>query len=451
MTRHLSLGSIALALSASVASAQGADLCANAQAISGFGVFNFDNTAASTDGVPDGLCNFFGQLDIERDVWFEWTSTFDGTVFLDTCGQTALDTKIAVLDTDCAGAVIACDDDGCGAGTLQSSLSFAAVSGDTYMIRLGRYPNGGAGDVGTFTIGDGTPQIIDTQVNPNNGKTYHLLSDSSWTAAQTAAIALGGNLVTIDDAIENDWVATTFGQPGVEDRQIWIGMTDQAQEGTWVWIDGSPVGYTNWAANEPNDGAGGEDYGMIDYHSATGEWNDLADLPAVGYWGPCYGVVEVGAGGNSICAGDGTWDNGAGPVGCPCGNNASSPSEGCLNSQGHGARIQLSGTVLVANDDLVVSVDQARPNQPAMLVQGENLIAVPFKDGLLCMGNPTERVEVVFLDAAGAGSTSGSIVTNGNIPGGGVTRYYQFWYRDPSLSPCGTGSNFSAGVTVGWL
>lgn len=130
----------------------GADICANGEAIAGVGTYGFDNAAATRDGPGHAACVEFGQPNIDRDVWFCWLSDCTGEVTIETCGQTGVDTKIAVYDgCTCPPGdanLLDCDDDGCG---LQSSVKFAAVSGAGYLIRVGSTP-GGSGGVGTFSV-----------------------------------------------------------------------------------------------------------------------------------------------------------------------------------------------------------------------------------------------------------------------------------------------------------
>jgi FG-GAP repeat protein len=149
-----------------------------------------------------------------------------------------------------------------------------------------------------------------------------------------------------------------------------------------------------------------------------------------------------------FCFGDGT-DG----VPCPCGNaSAFESDEGCLNSLGHGAILSATGSTSVLADDLQLHIAQGIASQPGVVLQGAMPIAVPFKDGKLCMGFPTERLEVIWFDIGGEASSAQSIVQQGNVSGPGVTTYYQAWYRDPGgVSPCGTNSNLSSGLRVDWM
>ena len=58
--------------------------------------------------------------------------------------------------------------------------------------------------------------------------------------------AAGGDLVSINDSIENAYVSNILTE------HFWIGYTDELVEGSFVWVDGSTSSFTNWANNEPN-------------------------------------------------------------------------------------------------------------------------------------------------------------------------------------------------------
>ena len=133
--------------------------------------------------------------------------------------------------------------------------------------------------------------------NPANGHEYYLLTQSNWTDAEAQAVALGGHLATINDAAENAWVVSNFSEYGGVHRCLWIGLNDEAVEGTFAWVSGEPVTYTNWGAGEPNNFQGNEDYvhimNSLDIYGRYTYWNDAPDdANAFGY--VFDGVVEVG-------------------------------------------------------------------------------------------------------------------------------------------------------------
>lgn len=272
------------------------DLCEDATAISGFAAFAFDSNGGGTDGAAEGLCNFFGSNQIYNDLWYCWTADADGPVGVRTCDRTGLDTKIAVYaGCGCpALAPIACNDDACG---LQSEVTWAAVAGQSYMIRVGSYDlfDFDSGEIEVFSNVLGI--ITGPIANPANGSEYYLLESSTWTDAEARAVSLGGHLATVDDAAENEFLrAAVLGFDGA-DRRGWIGLNDFATEGTFVWSSGAPVNFTNWNPGEPNDSGGAED--AVEMFGSNGEWNDNANSPG-GL--QVFGLVEIEGG--SACPGD---------------------------------------------------------------------------------------------------------------------------------------------------
>ncbi len=435
---------------ASSAMAQGADLCANAQAIAGFGLFSFDNTAAIQDGAPDPLCNYFGLQDVDKDVWFTWVAPSDGIFTVDTCGLTIVDTKIGIYDGSCAGAVLACADDSCGPGAYQTSVSWNALGGNTYLVRLGVYP-GAAGGTGQFDLREEVPTT-----NPATGHNYVVVTNSvSWDVANAAAQAASyngspGHLVTVEDQAELDWMLANL----VFDRP-WIGLFHNTQSPSylepangWEWVTGEPLNFVNWAPGEPNDNSssgGAEDYCEM---FGNGQWNDaeLNHLPTSQY------IIEFdsGSSGTPYCFGDGTGTS------CPCGNDGVAGA-GCANSNGpvSGATLAGAGGASLSNDTFSLDVVGVPANKPGLILRGANQLAGTLTggDGLLCTSGNTARSHVQITSAGGATTYTqfNGAAFGISSYGAGVTTNYQFWYRDPVGSLCGGNFNFTNAVGVNWV
>lgn len=125
-------------------------------------------------------------------------------------------------------------------------------------------------------------------VNPANGHSYYLLGGSTWEDAETASHSLGGHLVTINDPDENEWVYGQFSDG--EDRNLWIGLNDAAQEDSFVWASGESSDFRKW--NLLGDEPDGEDYVVIlgpSFQNPT-FWADVANDPS---GVPAHGVVEA--------------------------------------------------------------------------------------------------------------------------------------------------------------
>ncbi len=92
----------------------------------------------------------------------------------------------------------------------------------------------------------------------------------TWQEAKVACEARQGHLVTITDQEENEFVFSLVLQLGWE--TIWLGLTDEVNEGRWLWVTGEEDFFRNWDFGEPNDAFPGEDYA---YMQGGGLWNDI--------------------------------------------------------------------------------------------------------------------------------------------------------------------------------
>ena len=89
-------------------------------------------------------------------------------------------------------------------------------------------------------------------------------STMHWQAAEDYAVGLGGHLVAIDDAAEQAFLESWFAH-----YSPWIGINDMDFDDIWQWSSGQPVGYTNWAAGQP-DNHWSQDAAYMD---GFGRWN----------------------------------------------------------------------------------------------------------------------------------------------------------------------------------
>lgn len=263
------------------------DFCAGATSI-GEGVFSYSTVDATIDG-PElpGECNEGFGTAFGPDIWYLLEPTEDTGVVVSTCGTVDYDSRLAAY-LDCNGTLVACNDDGDGCPDYSSRMTFVAIAGQSYRIRVGGY--GEATGSGTLSVEFGeVPPPYPTRIAPvwskrdgGNGHAYSVVSlpkDSSHADAVLAAERLGGSLATFTSAGEKNFAVgfAPTSDPATYDRAA-FGLVQDASgsepAGGWGWMNGEPLVWTNWRGGEPNDNPAPEDFGEL---YVNGEWNDCFD------------------------------------------------------------------------------------------------------------------------------------------------------------------------------
>ncbi|XP_066297291.1 C-type lectin domain family 4 member E-like [Branchiostoma lanceolatum] len=112
----------------------------------------------------------------------------------------------------------------------------------------------------------------------------------NYTEARSACQAAGGHLALPKDQATNDFLVNQINDWYPPGFSVWFGLTDQVEEGTFVWEDGTPLGngWSNWSPEQPDDYQSVEDCAEWK-HEYGYKWNDF----------PCttsrYYVCELGS------------------------------------------------------------------------------------------------------------------------------------------------------------
>ena len=107
---------------------------------------------------------------------------------------------------------------------------------------------------------------------PFRGSHYKAFLDtnSTWWEAKFACDDIGGELVVISSAPENEFVRRM-----AKDNLVWLGGTDEFEEGKWTWDNGEPFKFKHWDENQP---AGTNGFNFLILNGKNGKWADTTDF-----------------------------------------------------------------------------------------------------------------------------------------------------------------------------
>jgi gliding motility-associated-like protein len=246
----------------------------------------------------------------------------------------------------------------------------------------------------------------------NNTCSLYFINPQFMTGPQAQAYAqtFGANLISVQSASENADLVQALSNQGYSGEVIWIGYTDEITEGSFVWYDGSPMAYSNWAPGEPNDAGGVEDCTQI---YPDGSWNDLN---CAGY--NSLSVIEV-----NICPQITVVNP---PAHCP-GTNVPITASTLLGSPGYTYTWVQSGTETFTNTSTPGNTDQITVTSMA-----PNTFTVYSEDRYSCPQSAVVTLSVNPLPVITANSATICAGETATLTANGATTYS--WIPGTGLS-----------------
>ena len=95
-------------------------------------------------------------------------------------------------------------------------------------------------------------------------------TNSTWWEAKFACDDIGGELVVITTTQENEFVRRM-----AKGNLIWLGGTDEFEEGTWTWDNGEDFKMKNWDEGQPSAASG---HNFLILSGKNGKWADTTDF-----------------------------------------------------------------------------------------------------------------------------------------------------------------------------
>ena len=76
----------------------------------------------------------------------------------------------------------------------------------------------------------------------------------TYQEAKIGCTSLGASLVVVDSEEEKSHIGTIWSAFNLGfDSSYWIGLSKLTENGTWLWVNGTPVDYTAWDSGQPSN------------------------------------------------------------------------------------------------------------------------------------------------------------------------------------------------------